>query len=430
MTTAPSPSPVAPLPGPLAFTPYQKIVVAILSFLQFTIILDFMIISPLGAILLRELHIPTAKFGLVVSVYAFSGAISGILAAGFADRFDRKKMLMFFYVGFIAGTLLCGIAPTYHFLLMARVVTGVFGGVVGSIALAIIADLFPLAMRGRVMGFVQTSFAASQVLGLPVGFYLATHLGWHAPFLLIVALGAVAGVVMAVKLQPIVGHLALQRDGNPFVHLFRTVSQRRYMIAFATTTLLATGGFMLMPFGSTFTLNNLGISPDSLSMIYFLTGVCTLVTGPLVGRLSDRLGKYRLFCLGSALTVAMVLVYTHLGRTGLPLVIVINVLLFIGVTSRMISASALMSAVPAPASRGSFMAVNASLQQAAGGVGAAVAGLIVVQTPGGALAHYDVLGYVVCAAMLVVVVMLRLIDRMVAGDRIVASDRAAARAPA
>jgi MFS family permease len=125
-----------------------------------------------------------------------------------------------------------------------------------------------------------------------------------------------------------------------------------------------------------------------------------------------------------------VLVYTHLGRTGLPLVIVINVLLFIGVTSRMISASALMSAVPAPASRGSFMAVNASLQQAAGGVGAAVAGLIVVQTPGGALAHYDVLGYVVCAAMLVVVVMLRLIDRMVAGDRIVASDRAAARAPA
>ena len=423
MTTAPtesadaaSPStPPAVAPGaPAAFTPYQKVVVAILSFLQFTIILDFMIISPLGAILLRELHIPTTKFGLVVSVYAFAASASGILAAGFADRFDRKKMLMFFYAGFIGGTLLCGIAPTYHFLLLARIVTGVFGGVIGSIVMAIIADLFPMAMRGRVMGFVQTSFAASQVLGLPLGFYLATHLGWHAPFLMIVALGVVAGVFIMIYLRPVDGHLKLQREGNAFLHLFKTVSQRRYVIAFATTTLLATGGFMLMPFGSTFTLNNLGISSDSLSFIYFVTGLCTLVTGPLIGRLSDRLGKYALFCGGSALTIVMVLIYTHLGRTGLPLVIVINVLLFVGVTSRMISASALMSAVPDPAHRGSFMSVNASLQQAAGGVGAAVAGLIVVQTPSGALAHYDVLGYVVTAAMLIVVVMLRTIDRMVA----------------
>jgi predicted MFS family arabinose efflux permease len=419
MTSTAAPEPAspdaAPAPRPsLAFTPYQKVVVAILSFLQFTIILDFMIISPLGAILLRDLHIPTAKFGLVVSVYAFAASASGILAAGFADRFDRKKMLMFFYAGFIGGTLLCGIAPTYHFLLLARIVTGVFGGVIGSIVMAIIADLFPLTMRGRVMGFVQTSFAASQVLGLPLGFYLATHLGWHAPFLMLVVLGVVAGVFIMIYLRPVDGHLKLQREGNAFVHLFKTVSQRRYVIAFATTTLLATGGFMLMPFGSTFTLNNLGISSDSLSFIYFVTGLCTLVTGPLLGRLSDRLGKYALFCGGSALSIVMVLIYTHLGRTALPLVIVINVLLFVGVTSRMISASALMSAVPDPAHRGSFMSVNASLQQAAGGVGAAVAGLIVVQTSGGALAHYDVLGYVVTAAMLIVVVMLRTIDRMVA----------------
>jgi predicted MFS family arabinose efflux permease len=414
-SAAAPPGPAGRPAGPVTpFSPYQKVVVAILSFLQFTIILDFMIISPLGALLLRELHIPTAKFGIVVSVYAFSASISGFLAAGFADRFDRKKMLMFFYAGFIVGTLLCGVAPTYSFLLMARIVTGVFGGVIGSIAMAIIADLFPLTMRGRVMGFVQTSFAASQVLGLPVGFYLATHFGWHAPFLMIVALGTVAGVLIMIYLKPIVGHLALQREGNAFLHLVRTVSQRRYVITFATTTLLATGGFMLMPFGSTFTLNNLGISSDSLSFIYFVTGLCTLVSGPFVGRLSDRIGKYRMFCAGTALTIVMVLIYTRLGHTPLPVVILINVLLFVGVTSRMISASALISAVPDPAHRGSFMSVNASLQQAAGGVGAAVAGLIVVQTASGALAHYERLGYVVVAAMVIVVVLLRGIDRMVA----------------
>jgi predicted MFS family arabinose efflux permease len=420
----PGPPPVAGPPGathapgpPAAFSPYQKFVVGVLAFLQFTIILDFMIISPLGAILLRDLHIPTKKFGLVVSAYAFSAALSGLLAAGFADRFDRKKLLLFFYTGFTGGTLLCGLAPTYEMLLGARIVTGIFGGVIGSISMAIITDLFPLSMRGRVMGVVQTSFAASQVLGLPIGLYLANHWGWHAPFLMIVGLTVVAGVLIFTRLQPIVGHLKLQRDGNAFAHLFRTVSQRRYVKAFATTTLLATGGFMLMPFGSAFTINNIGISFEQLPTIYLVTGLCTLVAGPFIGRLSDRLGKYLLFCAGTALTIVMVLIYTHLGHTALPWVILVNVLLFVGVTSRMISASALMSAVPDPAHRGSFMSVNSSLQQFAGGIGAGVAGLIVVQAPSGALARYDILGYVVVAAMILVVIMLRTIDRMVAAQR-------------
>jgi predicted MFS family arabinose efflux permease len=415
--TAPPPHHGAQAGPPPAFSSYQKFVVGMLAFLQFTIILDFMIISPLGAILLRDLHLPTNKFGLVVSVYAFSASLSGLLAAGFADRFDRKKLLLFFYMGFTGGTLFCGLAPTYQLLLAARIVTGVFGGVIGSISMAIITDLFPLNMRGRVMGVVQTSFAASQVLGLPLGLYLANRWGWHAPFLMIVALTVVAGGLIFARLQPIDAHLKLQREGNPFVHLFRTVSQRRYLQTFATTTLLATGGFMLMPFGSTFTINNLGITFAQLPTIYLVTGLCTLVSGPFVGRLSDKLGKYLLFCAGTALTTIMVLIYTHLGHTALPWVIVINVLLFVGVTSRMISASALISGVPDPAHRGSFMSVNASLQQAAGGVGAAVAGLIVMQTPSGALAHYDILGYVVVAAMLIVVVMLRPIDRMVRAAR-------------
>jgi predicted MFS family arabinose efflux permease len=281
--------------------------------------------------------------------------------------------------------------------------------------MAIITDLVPLNMRGRVMGVVQTSFAASQVLGLPLGVIVADHWGWHAPFLMIVALTVVAGTLIFLKLRPIDAHLKLQRDGNAFAHLFRTVSQRHYLQAFATTTLLATGGFMLMPFGSAFLANNIGIAfGPRQSTIYFVTGLFTLVTGPLIGRFSDKLGKYPLFVAGTLLTTVMVLVYTHLGQTSLPLVIAINVLLFVGVTSRMISASALMSAVPDPAHRGSFMSVNSSLQQAAGGVGAAVAGLIVVQTPSGALAHYDILGYVVVGAMSVVVFMLRGIDRMVA----------------
>ncbi|HVU52967.1 MAG TPA: MFS transporter [Polyangia bacterium] len=414
---APPPAAAPAAPPALAFTPYQKTVVAILAFLNFTIILDFMIISPLGALLLRDLHIPTKKFGLVVSAYAFSAAISGILSAGYADKFDRKKLLMFFYTGFIAGTLLCGLAPTYELLLAARIVTGVFGGVIGSIAMAIIADLFPLAMRGRVMGVTQTAFAASQVLGLPLGWTLANHFGWHAPFLMIAGLGAVAGVFIMLRLKPVNEHLKRPREGSAFAHLYRTLFEPRYIVAFVTTIFLATGGFMLMPFGSTFTINNIGISPGSLQTIYFLTGLCTLVTGPLIGRFADRSGKYFVFGLGTILTVIMAYVYTHLGRTPLGWVVVVNALLFMGVTARMISATALMSAVPDPSHRGSFMSINTAVSQGAGGVGAFVAGLIVVQQPAGTLLHYDTLGYVVIASMLLVVVMLKAIDRMVAAQR-------------
>src|SRR5437868_14498709 len=180
-----------------AFSGYQKFVIAVLAFLQFTIILDFMIISPLGAIVMPTLNITPQQFGLAVSSYAFSAGASGLLAAGFADKFDRKRLLLFFYAGFLLGTLLCGLATSYTFLLAARIVTGVFGGVVGSISMAIIADLFPLQVRGRVMGTIQTSFAASQVMGLPLGVFLSNKRGWHAPFVLILAVGAPIGVVIA-----------------------------------------------------------------------------------------------------------------------------------------------------------------------------------------------------------------------------------------
>ncbi len=167
------------------FSGYEIFIIAILSILQFTVILDFMVLSPLGAILLPKLQITTSQFGLVVSAYAFSAGASGILAAGFADKFDRKKLLIFFYVGFLIATVFCAIAPTYRLLLLARILTGIFGGVIGSVSFAIISDLFKFEVRGRVMGFVQMSFAASQILGLPIGLLLANKFGWHSPFWMI-----------------------------------------------------------------------------------------------------------------------------------------------------------------------------------------------------------------------------------------------------
>ncbi len=376
------------------FTGYQKFVIALLSFSQFTIILDFMIISPLGAILMPALKITPAQFGLVVSAYAFSAGISGLLAAGFADKFDRKKLLLFFYTGFVLGTFFCAIAPTYHFLLAARMVTGLFGGVIGAVVFAITTDLFPFHMRGRVMGYVQTAFAASQILGIPAGLFFSNLWGWHAPFLMIVAVSILVGFIIVIYLKPIDQHLKLQVKGNAFNHLTKTVSTPRYLFAFATTALLSTGGFMLMPFGSAFTVHNLGIEIGKLPLIYLITGLCAIVTGPLVGRASDKIGKFKVFTFGSIVTIILVVIYTNMEVSPLWLVAAVNAILFVGIFSRMIPSQALMSAVPTAESRGAFMAISSSLQQIAGGVAAVIAGAVVTERPGGYLEHFDTLGYI------------------------------------
>lgn len=400
------------------FTTYQVFVIAILSILQFSIVLDFMVLSPLGAQLIEELDISTAQFGWVVSAYAFSAGISGLLAAGFADKFDRKKLLLFFYTGFIIGTAFCGIAPDYPFLLGARIVTGLFGGVISAISFAIITDLFALEVRGRVMGFVQMAFSVSQVMGIPVGLYLANHWGWHAPFLMITGISAFIGIAIVVYMKPIDAHLMNQSVQNPFRHLQHTVSRSRYLKAFAATTLLATGGFMLMPFASAFTVYNLGVSLEELPLIYLITGIFSMISGPLAGKLSDTIGKYKMFCIGTLLTIVLVLIYTNLGITPLWLVIIINVFMFVGVSTRMISASALMTAVPESHERGAFMSVNASVQQVSGGIASAVAGLIVIQTSSGSLQHYDTLGYVVVVAMLITMGMMYIIHQYVTKSQV------------
>ncbi|HTL09544.1 MAG TPA: MFS transporter [Chitinophagaceae bacterium] len=393
------------------FTPYQAFVIAVLSLLQFTLVLDFMVLSPLGAILLPTFHISTAQFGLVVSVYAFSAGFSGLMAAGFADKFDRKKLLLFFYFGFIAGTILCAIAPSYHFLLGARIITGLFGGVVGSVSNAIITDLFKMEVRGRVMGFVQMSFGAAQILGLPIGLVLANHFGWHAPFWMIAIAGIIAGLVIVVYMKPVDAHLRIKSERNPFQHLVKTLSLSTYQRAFLATTLLATGGYMLMPFGSAFSINNLGLTMDQLPLLYGISGFFSIVSGPLLGKASDKFGKFNLFVAGTAVAVTMVLVYTNLGLTPLWVLILINVILFMGITSRMISAMALMSAVPQPQDRGAFMSINASVQSVAGGIGAYCAGLLIKQTPSGYIEHYNRLGFAVTGSMLIVTLLLFRIDR-------------------
>lgn len=398
----------------ISFTAYQKFAVFILAITQFTVILDFMVMSPLGDILMKSLELKPARFGLVVSAYAFSAGISGLLTAGFADKFDRKKLLLFFYIGFIGGTILCGLVNSYHLLVAARIITGLFGGVIGSISMAIIADLFALQQRGRVMGFIQMGFGASQILGIPIGLYLANAWGWHAPFLWVAGMAAIIAALIAAKLKPINEHLGLQEDKSAFIHLLHTIRKKEYRIGFTATALLSIGGFMMMPFGSAFAINNLKITQEELPIIFMIAGLSTLVIMPLIGKLSDKIDKFRIFVYASVWTIVMVGVYTNLDETPVWLVAVFNVLMMMGVMSRMVPSTALVTSIPDMKDRGAFMSINSSLQQIAGGIAAAFAGTIVVQKDKfSPLEHYDTLGYIIIGISFITIFLLYRVSKLI-----------------
>ncbi|MFN5442633.1 MAG: MFS transporter [Crocinitomicaceae bacterium] len=397
------------------FSGYQKFVIAILALTQFTVVLDFMVMSPLGDLLMKSMQLSTKQFGIAVFSYAFSAGISGFLTAGFADSFDRKKLLLFFYIGFIVGTLFCGLASNFYLLVAARVFTGIFGGVIGSISMAIVSDLFPIEKRGRVMGFLQMGFGTSQVLGIPISLYIANHFGWQSPFFLIVGMALIIWLFIVLKMKPITKHLEVKdKDTNALQHLIHTIQNRNYRVGFLTTALMSLGGFMIMPWGSVYAINNLHVTQEQLPLLFMIAGVATLLMMPLIGKISDKINKFTIFTFASAWMIIVVVTYANLGETSFAIVVILNVLMMMGVMARMVPSVALVSELPKLQDRGAFMSVNSSLQQMAGGIAAAIGGMIVVQKDvHSPIEHYDTLAYVVSFFVILCVVMLYRVQKII-----------------
>ena len=383
------------------FTSYQIIVILILSLTQFSVVLDFMVMSPLGDLLIKDLKISPAQFGVVVSSYALSAGFSGFLTASFADKFDRKKLLLFFYTGFIIGTMLCGLSNSYEFLVFSRIITGIFGGVISSISLAIVADVFDFNQRGRVMGFIQMGFGISQILGIPISLFLANQWNWQAPFYLIVALSIVIFGAVYLILKPVTAHLSLQR-ANPLKHMWNTIKNKQYRIGFIATAFMSLGGYLMMPWGSAFAVNNVGIAQDELPLMFMIVGLITFAVMPLIGFISDCINKFTIFAGASILMAFSILIYSHLQQTSFFILVVVNGLMMMGIMARMIPSQALTASLPEMQDRGAFMSINSSLQQMAGGIAAMVGGTIVLQkSETSPLERFDLLGYLVIVIILI-----------------------------
>lgn len=362
--------------------------------IQFTHILDFMIMMPLGPQFTRLFRISDAQFGLLVSAYTLSAGVSGLAAATYVDRFDRKHLLLWLYGLFALATLACGLAPGYGFLMAARVAAGVFGGVLSALSQTIVADVIPFERRGRAMGIVMSSFSVSTVAGVPLGLFLATHLSWQAPFLGIALMCSVLGLGAALTLPPLREHLHHPDRPPMWQGIGQVMADADNRRAFLFSALLVFAGFTVIPFITLYLQANVGMTDAQIPYIYLCGGMATLFTARLFGRMADRLGKVRTFNgLAAAVTVPL-LATTLLPPVHIGVVLLVSTGLFVCLSGRMIPGMALITAAASPAQRGTFMVLNASVQSAAMGVASFLGGQIISRDAAGHLQHYWVAGLI------------------------------------
>jgi predicted MFS family arabinose efflux permease len=359
-----------------------------LAGMQFTHILDFMIMMPLGPQLTRLLAISDAQFGLLVSAYTLAAGVSGLAATTYLDRFDRKSLLLVLYALFALATLACGLAGGYATLMVARVAAGVFGGVLGALVQTIVADVVPFERRGRAMGVVMSSFSVSTVAGVPLSLWLASLGGWQSPFFAIAAFSGVLVLGAWASLPPLRQHLASGLAQSPWRSIGLVLKDRNHQRAFLFSGAMMFTGFTVIPYITIYMQANVGLTDAQVPFIYLCGGVATLLTARLFGRLADRLGKVRLFGWTAAAVAVPMVTTTLMGVWPLWAVLCVSTSMFVLMSGRMIPGMAIVSAAADPGFRGVFMAFNAAVQSAAMGLAAFLGGLIISRSPAGQVQHY------------------------------------------
>jgi predicted MFS family arabinose efflux permease len=387
----------------------EWLVLLALAAVQFTHVVDFIIIMPLGPELKSTLRLNPQQFSLIVAAYGFSASLTGLFAALFVDRFDRKTAILGLYAGFTVGTLFCALAQNYVLLLAARAVAGAFGGVVGASILTILGDAFPDARRGRATGVVMSAFSVASIVGVPAGLYLAAILGWRAPFSALTGLSAIVLIAIYLILPSMRGHLGRSPAElvNPLTVLIRVLNQLIHVLiqpthlrAYLLMMALMLSSFLIAPFLADFLVANVGVRKDQLPYVYLCGGLATLLTMTLFGWLSDRFGKLPVFRVLALLTLAPIGIITNLPPTPLAAVLTISTLFWIVSSGRMVPAMALITASAAPSYRGSFLSVNGSVQTMTMGLASVLGGALIGEAEDGRLIGYPLAGLLSMVAVL------------------------------
>jgi predicted MFS family arabinose efflux permease len=387
--------------------PREWLLLLVLSGIQFSQIVDFMVLMPLGTQLMRQFDITPTQLGFFVSIYTVSAGFSGFFSAFVADRFDRRSALLALYGCFAATMAACALAPSYAALLAARAVAGAFGGVVTANIFTIVGDVVPEGRRGRAFGAVMSAFSLASIMGVPISLYLALHFTWRAPYVFLAGLCAAILIGAWFAVPPVRGHLAAGLERNVLKQLKNVFGEANHVRIFSFTAVLMFSGFLLFPFLAPYLVANVGVSEAQLPVVYLIAGIASLFAARFAGGLSDRFGKRRVFAAAAACTALSALLMTSLPRSPLAVAVLVSMLVFSASSARMVPAMALVTSGAEPRLRGSVLSFNSSIQQLAAGLASFVASVVVGRSAAGELTHYWIAGILSAAGTLASIALAR-----------------------
>jgi len=386
----------------------RKLILYTLAVINFTHIVDSMLIMPMGDIFIEEFQISAHKYSYLIMAYAFAAFLSSGMGFFFLDSFDRKKALLFTYIGFSVGTFACAFANTYELLVAIRFLTGLFGGFIGALVLSIVSDLYKFKERGAAIGIIFAAFSAASALGIPIGLYLAVVGSWQLPFMIIGVFGLIITALIFFLFPSMTSHFESVDKSRTMMDTIRTLtSDSNQVIALLTGFIIILGHFMIIPFISPYMIKNVGLTQLEISYQFFFGGVATIISGPLVGRFVDKIGVFKVFLTMLILSTIPTMLIVTLPEISLPLAVAVVVLFFITASGRMIPANTLISAAASKDNRGSFMSMKSALQQLAIALASLISGLIIFINPEGKFENYPILGIISIAILSTTIYLIR-----------------------
>ena len=380
----------------------ERTLLLLLAAVQFTHILDFMVMMPLGEQLMREFAIGPGKFSQLVAAYTISAGVVGLLTAPFMDRFDRRKILLFVYAGFCLGTLACALSKNFETLLVARIICGAFGGVSGATLMAIVGDIVPPQRRASGMGVIMGAFATAAALGVPFGLYLAQKFRWEMPFFLVAGVGVIVWLMIYATLPPVRAHLNDKATSlHHFTEFFELLRDRNAGRALLFYSAIVMGHFAIIPLLAPHLVSDVGLPENKLFLIYMVGGICSALTAPLCGKLADRYGRLKIFAILVAVAALVTLWIANSGPMPVWAILISAGMFFTFASGRFIPGQAILSlAVPAKR-RGAFMSLSSCTRDLTSGVTSSLGGWIVTRSATGQLVNYDKLGWLAVGMSLV-----------------------------
>lgn len=367
------------------------IILLLLAAIQFTNILEFMVLMPLGPQLKRIFDITANEWSGVVAAYTYAAFLSGIGSIFIIDKVGRKTFLLTAFSGLVIGTFLCAISETYTMLLASRVVAGLFGGTIGTVILTVVGELVPAEHRGKAMGIVMTGFSMAAALGVPLGLYFGTVYNWHVPFYGIVGFGILLLILLLSVFPRMEEHLKSPSNSLQVIkEVFRT-SELRFALLFMFTMIV--GHFLIIPFISPYMVANVGFEEKELTYIYLFGGLVSFISSPLSGWLTDKYGKLKMYSILGLISLIPVYLITHLSATGLVIALTYSSLFFVFNGGRMVPGMALVLGAVPPRIRGTYLGIRSSVQMLASGFAATLAGVIMIDMPDGTYGNYEIVGY-------------------------------------